>query len=180
MYPAPSDRLPSWPRRRFCKLCAQALLSASVAAGASSCGTLLYPERRGQPRGQLDMGVIALDAIGLIFFIVPGLIAFCVDFATGAIYLPPPAYVPTSAGRGRRPELRRVDVAGEQLTQARVEETVRQHTGKLVDLGPGRFHASPMNDLAEFEEAAERLSDPGRSGPPACVRSWSSGLSLPG
>ena len=170
MHPAPTDISSNWPRRRFCQLFARILASVGLAAGASSCGTLLYPERRGQPRGQLDMGVIALDAIGLIFFIVPGLIAFCVDFATGAIYLPSPGYTPAAARRGRRPDLRRVDLAGEQLTQARVEETVRQHTGKLVDLGPGRFHASPIKDLAEFDESAERLSDPERAGPPAYVR----------
>jgi len=32
--------------------------------------------------------VVALDAIGLLFFFVPGVIAFAVDFVTGAIYLP--------------------------------------------------------------------------------------------
>ena len=54
----------------------------------TACGTLLYPERRGQTNGQLDIGVVALDAIGLLFFFVPGVVAFGVDFVTGAIYLP--------------------------------------------------------------------------------------------
>ena len=27
----------------------------------ASCGTILYPERRGQPAGRLDIGVVALD-----------------------------------------------------------------------------------------------------------------------
>ncbi|NLQ16149.1 polyribonucleotide nucleotidyltransferase [Marinomonas sp. M1K-6] len=63
---------------------AAALLVTQVAA----CGTLLYPERRGQTNGQIDVGVAALDAIGLLFFFVPGVVAFGVDFITGAIYLP--------------------------------------------------------------------------------------------
>src|SRR5690606_1945709 len=63
-------------------------LLAGVAVAQASCGTLLYPERRGQPRGQLDVGVVALDGVGVLLFLVPGVIAFAVDFATGAIYLP--------------------------------------------------------------------------------------------
>ncbi len=54
----------------------------------TACGTLLYPERRGQAGGQLDVGVVALNAIGLLFFFVPGVVAFGVDFITGTIYLP--------------------------------------------------------------------------------------------
>ena len=54
----------------------------------AACGTLLYPERRGQTNGQIDVGVVALNAVGLLFFVVPGVVAFGVDFITGAIYLP--------------------------------------------------------------------------------------------
>lgn len=63
---------------------AAALLITQVTA----CGTLLYPERRGQTNGQIDVGVAVLDAIGLLFFFVPGVVAFGVDFITGTIYLP--------------------------------------------------------------------------------------------
>jgi hypothetical protein len=54
----------------------------------TGCGTILYPERHGQDRGRLDATVIILDGVGLFFFLVPGVIAFAVDFVTGAIYLP--------------------------------------------------------------------------------------------
>jgi len=52
------------------------------------CGTLMYPERRGQRGGSLDAGVAILDGIGLLFGIIPGVIAFAVDFSNGTIYLP--------------------------------------------------------------------------------------------
>src|ERR1700679_3171986 len=52
------------------------------------CGTLMYPERRGQRGGSLDAGVAVLDGIGLLFGIIPGVIAFAVDFSNGTIYLP--------------------------------------------------------------------------------------------
>ena len=48
----------------------------------------MYPERRGQRTGTLDPGIVLLDGLGLLLFFVPGVIAFAVDFATGAIYLP--------------------------------------------------------------------------------------------
>ncbi len=63
-------------------------LFAGVFLAVTSCGTILYPERRTQPAGKLDSDIVILDAIGLIFFLVPGVVAFAVDFATGAIYLP--------------------------------------------------------------------------------------------
>lgn len=68
------------------------LLAASLLAQLSGCGTLFYPERRGQLNGQVDPAVAALDAIGILFYVVPGLIAFAIDFGTGAIYLPEGRY----------------------------------------------------------------------------------------
>ncbi len=54
-----------------------------------ACGTLLYPERRNQrSTGQVDYGVVLMDAVWLLVFIVPGVAALVIDFATGAIYLP--------------------------------------------------------------------------------------------
>ena len=64
------------------------LLALVLAVQASSCGTLLYPERKGQKDGRLDTTVVLLDGVGLLFFIIPGLIAFLVDFNNGTIYLP--------------------------------------------------------------------------------------------
>lgn len=69
-----------------------ALLSATLVTQLSACGTIFYPERRGQLTGEIDPGVAILNGIGLLFYVVPGLIAFGVDFATGAIYLPDRRY----------------------------------------------------------------------------------------
>lgn len=54
----------------------------------AACGTLMYPERRGQKAGEIDVKVAVLDGIGLLFCIIPGVVAYIVDFSTGAIYLP--------------------------------------------------------------------------------------------
>ena len=65
-----------------------AALAAALLAQLSACGTLLHPERRGQISGRIDPAIAVLDGIGILFFVIPGLIAFAVDFTTGAIYLP--------------------------------------------------------------------------------------------
>jgi len=71
-------------RARFMSLSFFGLLEIATLG----CGTILHPARKGQPAGQLDWGVVALDAVGLLFFFVPGVIAFAVDFNNGTIYLP--------------------------------------------------------------------------------------------
>ncbi len=64
------------------------ILSLVLTFQLLACGLILYPERQGQHSGRLDPGIVLLDAVGLFFFIIPGVIAFGVDFTTGAIYLP--------------------------------------------------------------------------------------------
>jgi hypothetical protein len=50
------------------------------------CGTILYPERRGQTSGHVDTGVAVMDGLWCLAFIIPGVVAFIVDFGNGAIY----------------------------------------------------------------------------------------------
>jgi hypothetical protein len=113
-------------------------LTTGLAFFLASCGTILYPERRGQPAGRLDVGVVALDGLGLLLFLVPGVIAFAVDFATGAIYLPPgySTLVPATTA-----EWCQVRVDPAELTPRRLEAVVREQTGKAVSLRPGAYRA---------------------------------------
>lgn len=68
--------------RKF--ICVSVLIS--VLFLTSSCGAIFYPERKGNTTN-VDPKVAVFDAIGLIFFIIPGVVAYAVDFATGCIYL---------------------------------------------------------------------------------------------
>lgn len=76
------------------------VLVAAFSIQAVSCGTIIHPERWGQPHtGPLDPSVVILDGLGVLLFVIPGVVAFVVDFSTGAIYLPgPPAYYPAPPG----------------------------------------------------------------------------------
>ncbi|SED47193.1 polyribonucleotide nucleotidyltransferase [Pseudomonas anguilliseptica] len=64
------------------------LLVATLLTQLSACGTLFFPDRRGQIEGRIDPVVAGLNAIGILFYVIPGLITFGIDFASGAIYLP--------------------------------------------------------------------------------------------
>jgi hypothetical protein len=68
---------------------ASALLTLGLAVPTVGCGTLIFPERqKAEHSGKLDPNILILDGVGLLFFILPGLVAYGVDFVTRAIYLP--------------------------------------------------------------------------------------------
>jgi hypothetical protein len=111
------------------------LLAAVMAATLfyTSCGTLLYPERRGQCSGRIDAGVAVMDGIGLIFFLIPGIIAFAVDFSTGAIYLPEDTMT-VQNGAADMSGMVVVRVDKTELTPSNIERLVGESTGKTIDL----------------------------------------------
>lgn len=88
-------------RRQFLKTLSKPVVLAPVALTpvalfSTGCGTLMHSERMGQPHShQIDWKVAALNGLGMLFFFVPGVVAFAVDFYTGAIYLPYEETYPT-------------------------------------------------------------------------------------
>jgi hypothetical protein len=129
--------------------------SFSLVAG---CGMILHPERRNQPPGgNLDWSVVALDAVGLLLFFIPGVIAFAVDFSTGAIYLPPNQY--GSAGRPANDQsLVAVNVPQKELTQQRLEEVASRHAGRDVRLVAGEYDTAPLSKIDDFWTTREKLA----------------------
>ncbi|MBK6684585.1 MAG: hypothetical protein IPG45_08925 [Deltaproteobacteria bacterium] len=53
---------------------------------SSSCGWILYPERKGRTDGVVDLRVLLIDLLWLLPGVVPGVVCLAVDFATGCIY----------------------------------------------------------------------------------------------
>ena len=99
---------------------------------AAGCGTIIYPERRGQAGGRIDAGVAILDGVGLLIFLIPGIIAFGVDFATGAIYLPA-----KTAKRGtpvNKGDMAVIKVNPDDMSLALLEEILERQTGKRINL----------------------------------------------
>jgi hypothetical protein len=138
-------------RRHFCRWGVVTLVVAST-----GCGTVLHPERRGQPAGSFDWAIVALDAIGLFFFFVPGVIAFAVDFATGAIYLPPDDCAQSSPNQQKR--FVQLKLTQEQLNRAGVEQAVSEYLKRPVHLAAGQYEAHRLTNLDDFWPTRARLS----------------------
>jgi hypothetical protein len=123
------------------------LLTAAMAGmmfNVTSCGTVLHPERKGQKSGRIDAGIAVLDGIGLLFYIIPGVIAFAVDFSNGTIYLPPDGAslqnVPNDLAN-----MEAISVDKQALTKAHIELLVREHTGTSIDLSSPNVKVTRMD-----------------------------------
>lgn len=114
----------------------------------SACGTLLYPERQGQQRAaKIDVGVVILDSVGLLFFILPGILAFAVDFATGAIYLPPGQSKTRLFTENGIPVIH-IDL--KDLNTENIEAVVARHTGHRISLSNPDIEISKLKDKREL------------------------------
>jgi hypothetical protein len=152
-------------RRGLAVVLAGLLLMQSI-----SCGTILHPERRGQPAGRLDPAIVALDAVGLLFFFVPGVIAFAVDFSNGTIYLPPETYGQRNGGRTETSEPVAVRIPREELTRERIEAIVLERTGKPVTLEPGAYQVTKLESVEDFAARSAELAGNDSALTPAAVR----------
>ncbi len=167
--------------------------SAAGMISLSGCGTILHHERVGQPHSRdVDWKIAGLNGLGLACFFVPGVIAFVVDFYTGAIYLPPeylesysensvapPPEVPvlqepmaatdraveTPNWQGAQTgELRRVMVPQHQLRPAQIEEVVSSQTGRQISLLDANTRVSQLPQLDQFAQQRVRHSRDARFG----------------
>jgi hypothetical protein len=143
--------------RPFLRRLTAAALCAAIAVNSSSCGTLIHPERVGQCRsGRLDPAIVALDGIGLLVFFVPGVIAFAVDFYTGAIYLPPGYCEADTVPNDDEYVTVQLDPAS--MTPRDIELAVLARTGKAIQLEPGEYRARRIRELPRFDAAVDKLA----------------------
>ncbi|MBT5018992.1 MAG: hypothetical protein HON04_09610 [Planctomicrobium sp.] len=99
---------------------------------ATGCGTMLYDERIGQPRGgmsDVDWTVAGMDAVGLVFFFVPGVIAFAIDYYNGALFYPPEHY-----GEMKGKELNSIKLPEEEISVGSIESLISEEIGATVSL----------------------------------------------
>jgi len=122
------------------------VLAATLLTQLTACGTLFFPDRRGQIEGQIDPVVAALDAVGILFYVIPGLIAFGIDFATGAIYLPQGQYsvAPNT--------LRDAIGTDGKIDNAKLKAIIERETGRSLPLNDPRLiqHKGSLQQLAAY------------------------------
>ena len=121
----------------------------------AGCGSILYPERRGQTGGRIDTGIAILDAAWLLVFIIPGVVAFGVDFTTGAIYLPGGTKRASTQG-----EMVVVKVNPAELNEKTIKEIVMKQTGcPVFDMREARIYP-----LERSESVEKKLTEIAQSG----------------
>ena len=133
-------------------------LAAGAASLLSSCGTIIYPDRVNQEeRGDLDPMILVLDAVGLFFFLIPGIVAFAVDIGTGAIYFPEGH----ETGERENTIFDRMD-ARIRIDKQGIEKIVALKTGKRIDLEPGDVRVMELQGLDQFWMAYDQMSGQAR------------------
>ncbi|MDD5702130.1 MAG: hypothetical protein PHU23_08790 [Dehalococcoidales bacterium] len=109
------------------------------------CGTIMYPERKGQRGGRIDIGVALLDGIGLLFFLIPGVIAYAVDFSNGTIYLPG-----TVRGPLDLKDMKQVRFDPENYTNETIEKIIQKETGYAVKLNQDNLEIYRLKSIDEM------------------------------
>lgn len=129
----------------------------------TACGTVLYPERRGQSAaGGIDVKIALLDGAGLLFGLIPGIIAFAVDFNNGAIYLPANGRNSFTSGKraNGQPTLvsdngnanyRVIQVSKDQLTETGIEQIIYQETGTQINLRDNNVQLKKLDNMDELK-----------------------------
>jgi hypothetical protein len=157
-----------------------------LVASLSGCGTVFYQERIHAPHSRdIDWRIAAADGLGLALFFVPGVVAFVVDFSTGAIYLPPDGssgYAATDAAETPQGESEsvavdepgmplakwnRVDLPPVELRPSRIEEVVSVQLRRPLSLHESRIRVSELAKLSHFEQQCRRHKRDAQFGMPA-------------
>lgn len=110
------------------------LIIATLLMNLTACGTILHPERKGQRNGQIDIGIAVLDGVGLLFFLIPGVIAYAVDFTNGTIYLPSGKKHSNLEENLSTHDMAAIQVGKENLSEENIQAVIYSHTGKVIDL----------------------------------------------
>ena len=131
----------------------KALTCVVLIAQLAGCGTIIYPGRRGQQPGKIDAGVAVMDGVGLLLFLVPGIIAFAVDFSTGAIYLPG-----TSRSSLDSKELKVVKFDAKHSDARSLEKIIKSETGLDLSFNQADMRTTRLssNDEMKTEMAKNR------------------------
>lgn len=138
------------------------VLCAVLLPQMASCGTIIYPERQNaRHSGQIDIAVALMDGIGLLIFIIPGVVAFAVDFHTGAIYLPKghPNIRKHKRSDNESHPIKVIQVAPEKLSSETISGIVTLETGYSVRLDDPALLVKKAGEGADLVAELEKILD---------------------
>ena len=121
------------------------IICAVLTVQLMGCGTIIYPERKGQKAGHIDAGVAILDGIGLLLFIIPGIIAFAVDFNNGTIYLPGTSRVSLDMK-----DIKQVKFDARHASAASIAGIIKEQTGFDIALDQPNIRISRLKSVDDL------------------------------
>ena len=102
----------------------------------AACGTLFYGERKGKPASsQIDPAVLVLDCCGLLFGIIPGVVAIVIDYSNKTIYYTKAEVkAMNSASIDSIDRSRMVAVKMDEMSNEAIEQALSRQLGQQVKL----------------------------------------------
>ena len=139
-------------RRRF----ALTALLGGTSLTASSCGTLMYPERKGRRHSRtINKKVFWYDFAGIVLFGGLGIIGMMIDFNNGTMYLPAGQHA--ALGGSKKTRLVAFRLPKGHREQRDYEAVASAHFGRSISFDDPSFRWEKLKSKAQFFPAARRL-----------------------
>jgi hypothetical protein len=112
-------------------------LVTALTVASTSCGYILYPERRGNRGGVIDGGTLVMDLLWLLPGVLPGVVFLIVDFSSGTMYVRGGRMAMRATPEGSVAVKLRDQSQPMQLRLSLVTASHRVLAEQVADLGPG-------------------------------------------
>ena len=120
-------------RTLFC--CLSALL-----LGGSGCGTLFFSHRMGKKMSRtIDNRVFYTDCFLCLLGIIPGVVAFILDYNSETIYYAEAELIPDNFDEACFPREKMKKIPGGSMTDAEIARPLSEALGRKVDLSRARM-----------------------------------------
>ena len=128
----------------------------------TACGTLFYGERKGKPASsQIDPAVLVLDCCGLLFGIIPGVVAIVIDYRNKAIYYTKAEVkAMNSASIDSIDRSRMVAVKMDEMSNEAIEQALSRQLGQQVKLADLQVVAAQYQFCNCFQRLDRHSFDP--------------------
>lgn len=115
-------------------------LLAAVLLGAPGCGTLFYSHRIGRRMSKtVDNTVFYTDCALCLLGVIPGVVAFILDYDNGTIYYTEAELIPDNFNEGSLTPGKMKKIDGGSMTEAEIARRLARATGRKIDLSQARF-----------------------------------------
>ena len=115
-------------------------LLAALLLGASGCGTLFYSHRIGRRMSKtIDNRVFYTDCALCLFGIIPGVVAFILDYDNGTIYYTQAELIPDNFNEGSLSPDKMKKIDGGSMTEEEIARLLSRATGRQIDLSQARI-----------------------------------------